>query len=652
MFPYLTSPSPARTTSPSPSHTPRPPSSPPASTYPPGRATFAYSPASQLFRHILFVPRQSARTAPHPPPVGEAATSSTRIIVPHLSPIAAPTYVPSSFAVFSAKYKHKLEKLASISLDARMSVGVHVWTLTPSKRPGVDAKGPLARILNYAENHAYHAYIHAIYIRLEDWKSQLNLPRARNVDLAAFPLQPQSRLFQRDVIGELTGIGNIEEWENNGNKTKRLTFELEDEHAVYRAGDEEEGRGAIPVTTRPEGTPRNRTSSGRRREVEVVLKKNSVELNPNLDLPTSNSKKLFSIWNPPTTTAAASFPFASTNARHAVSSPTCLNELAPNTHEVDLRHGVAHPGEPHGAAVEAELERRHLLPAGDPGGGLGVGPQEGPVYVRSQRRVWRRGAEPGAATAQRVEHERALRKAHSSAVHGDALEGEVVAGVGPACPQGRVAEEGGDLELRRWKEVEGLVTEEGDAGGGLPTGEAEGKLPLDAQPGSQLRRHREARPREPGDAHGAGGKRPQRLRRGARRDESRDTDLAGGVPPVGGGDGDVGERQVGGAAAAGDGVHHPGGAGAWIAVPTCSAGARAEEGAGGDAAGGAAGDGGVAPWAIGGPQQGPGEVEEEVAVAGEGDGVEVGERVLADGCHCGSGFRAGRSSQSSGGGGE
>ncbi|MQL77619.1 hypothetical protein Taro_010038 [Colocasia esculenta] len=31
------------------------------------------------------------------------------------------------------------------------------------------------------------------------------------------------------VIRELTGIGNIEEWENNGNKTKRLTFELEDE---------------------------------------------------------------------------------------------------------------------------------------------------------------------------------------------------------------------------------------------------------------------------------------------------------------------------------------------------------------------------------------------------------------------------------------
>ncbi|MQM17176.1 hypothetical protein Taro_050143 [Colocasia esculenta] len=32
------------------------------------------------------------------------------------------------------------EKLASISLDAGKSVGVHVWTLTPSKRPGLDAK--------------------------------------------------------------------------------------------------------------------------------------------------------------------------------------------------------------------------------------------------------------------------------------------------------------------------------------------------------------------------------------------------------------------------------------------------------------------------------------------------------------------------------
>ncbi|MQL95462.1 hypothetical protein Taro_028128 [Colocasia esculenta] len=32
------------------------------------------------------------------------------------------------------------EKLASISLDAGMSVGVQVWTLTPAKRPGIDAK--------------------------------------------------------------------------------------------------------------------------------------------------------------------------------------------------------------------------------------------------------------------------------------------------------------------------------------------------------------------------------------------------------------------------------------------------------------------------------------------------------------------------------
>ncbi|MQL83821.1 hypothetical protein Taro_016306 [Colocasia esculenta] len=32
------------------------------------------------------------------------------------------------------------EKLASISLDAGMSVGIQVWMLTPSKQPRVDAK--------------------------------------------------------------------------------------------------------------------------------------------------------------------------------------------------------------------------------------------------------------------------------------------------------------------------------------------------------------------------------------------------------------------------------------------------------------------------------------------------------------------------------
>ncbi|MQL72382.1 hypothetical protein Taro_004713 [Colocasia esculenta] len=61
------------------------------------------------------------------------------------------------------------EKLASISLDAWISIGVQVWTLTPPQRPGVDAKGPSARTLNYAENHAYHAYIHAIYICFASW---------------------------------------------------------------------------------------------------------------------------------------------------------------------------------------------------------------------------------------------------------------------------------------------------------------------------------------------------------------------------------------------------------------------------------------------------------------------------------------------------
>ncbi|MQL70461.1 hypothetical protein Taro_002745 [Colocasia esculenta] len=56
------------------------------------------------------------------------------------------------------------EKLASISLDAGVSVGVHVWTLTPAQRPGLDAKVAFGQNPNYAENHAYQAYIHAICI--------------------------------------------------------------------------------------------------------------------------------------------------------------------------------------------------------------------------------------------------------------------------------------------------------------------------------------------------------------------------------------------------------------------------------------------------------------------------------------------------------
>ncbi|MQM21759.1 hypothetical protein Taro_054805, partial [Colocasia esculenta] len=55
----------------------------------------------------------------------------------------------------------------------------------------------------------------------------------KSFDFIAFEDITSNRIdvtYLVDVIGELTGIGNIEEWENNGNKTKRLTFELEDEH--------------------------------------------------------------------------------------------------------------------------------------------------------------------------------------------------------------------------------------------------------------------------------------------------------------------------------------------------------------------------------------------------------------------------------------
>ncbi|MQM03354.1 hypothetical protein Taro_036134 [Colocasia esculenta] len=48
--------------------------------------------------------------------------SSPRVFLSSISPLA------------------RSEKLASISLDAGVSVGVHVWTLTPAQRPGLDAK--------------------------------------------------------------------------------------------------------------------------------------------------------------------------------------------------------------------------------------------------------------------------------------------------------------------------------------------------------------------------------------------------------------------------------------------------------------------------------------------------------------------------------
>ncbi|MQL72721.1 hypothetical protein Taro_005049 [Colocasia esculenta] len=57
----------------------------------------------------------------------------------------------------------------------------------------------------------------------------------KSFDFIAFEDITSNRIdvtYLVDVIGELTGIENIEEWENNGNKTKRLTFELEDEQLL------------------------------------------------------------------------------------------------------------------------------------------------------------------------------------------------------------------------------------------------------------------------------------------------------------------------------------------------------------------------------------------------------------------------------------
>ena len=56
------------------------------------------------------------------------------------------------------------EKLASTSLDAGISVGVHRWTLTPHRRLGVDANRAFGQKFKTCRNHARHAYIHAICI--------------------------------------------------------------------------------------------------------------------------------------------------------------------------------------------------------------------------------------------------------------------------------------------------------------------------------------------------------------------------------------------------------------------------------------------------------------------------------------------------------
>ncbi|MQL91184.1 hypothetical protein Taro_023790 [Colocasia esculenta] len=63
---------------------------------------------------------------------------------------------------------------------------------------------------------------------------------------------------------------------------------------------------------------------------QVVRTPSREEVNPSLDLATSTSRKLSSIWNAPTTTARSALGPPSTNARHAVPASTCFKMLAPN----------------------------------------------------------------------------------------------------------------------------------------------------------------------------------------------------------------------------------------------------------------------------------------------------------------------------------
>ncbi|MQL89635.1 hypothetical protein Taro_022219, partial [Colocasia esculenta] len=92
-------------------------------------------PLTQGQRHGQWTPSMISAS------VDLAVNAGSRVLVkPSLgSPKKPPNELSSGF-LSEIHNKLRPERLASISLDARISVGVHVWTLTPAQRPVVDAK--------------------------------------------------------------------------------------------------------------------------------------------------------------------------------------------------------------------------------------------------------------------------------------------------------------------------------------------------------------------------------------------------------------------------------------------------------------------------------------------------------------------------------
>ncbi|MQL96980.1 hypothetical protein Taro_029661, partial [Colocasia esculenta] len=138
-------------------------------------------PASQLLRHIRFVPQHVPRRAHHRPGGGDQQHQEQRTpLIPHRRAHSYYREAPRTTATTS---RHREEALLIKTLpDWKSQLNL-----------------PRARIIELA---AFPSQPHSRHFqrgtqRLEDWKSQLNLPRTRIVELAAFPSQPHSRLFQR-----------------------------------------------------------------------------------------------------------------------------------------------------------------------------------------------------------------------------------------------------------------------------------------------------------------------------------------------------------------------------------------------------------------------------------------------------------------------
>ncbi|MQM09846.1 hypothetical protein Taro_042729 [Colocasia esculenta] len=136
--------------------------------------------------------QKPSRQSPHAVVVAVA-------LAPSLSPsrqsprdVAGPTQTPCiavAVAVALAPSPKQTPCIAGVNCP---SVPGHQGTPIPPTEVG--------QAIYYRTTGVEDGFKELVVARLEDWKSQLNLPRARIVELAAFPSQPHSRHFQRGTL--------------------------------------------------------------------------------------------------------------------------------------------------------------------------------------------------------------------------------------------------------------------------------------------------------------------------------------------------------------------------------------------------------------------------------------------------------------------